>query len=260
MLCAGAIASPQILMLSGIGPAGHLEELGIVVVNDLPGVGQNLREHPNIRVPVELQDDVVLDPRAPRLQVGLRYTAEGSATRNDLNILATAFSSPYGGTPLEEEGMCFDCDLELANGYGELKLKSNDPNDQPFLDYRFFQDSWDRQRMRELVRLCMKLLEHESYQKMIKRVITPEPADLASDEALDNWLMHNVSASAHISGTCKMGPSTDTLAVVDQFCQVRGIQGLRVADASVMPNVIRANTNATTIMIGERVAEWVAAG
>ena len=258
VLSAGAIASSQILMLSGVGPASHLKELGIDVVHDLPGVGQNMRDHPNIRVPLEVRDDVVMDPQAPRLQVGLRYTAEGSTTRNDLQILATAFSSPIGGDPLESEGMRFTCVLELANGHGELRLKSNDPKEHPFLDYRYFQDAWDRQRMREIVRLCMKLLEHESYQKMVKRVITPEPADLASDEALDVWLMHNVTTSQHISGTCKMGPSTDPLAVVNQYCQVHGIQGLRVADASVMPDVIRANTNATTIMIGERVAEWMA--
>ena len=260
VLCAGAIASPQILMLSGVGPSAHLREIGIEVVHDLPGVGQNLRDHPNIRVPVEVNDDVDLDPQAPRYQLLLRYTAETSSTRNDIQIMATAFSSPIGGDPLEAEGMRFDCTLELAKGHGELKLKSNDPKEQPFLDYRFCQDPWDRQRLREAVRLGVRLAEHESYKKLVKRVIAPEPADLANDEALDSWLMRNVTTSQHISGTCKMGPSSDSLAVVNQYCQVYGLKGLRVVDASVMPDCIRANTNTTTMMIAEKIADLMKQG
>ena len=259
VLSAGAVASPQILMLSGIGPADHLREMGIDVVLDLPGVGQNLRDHPYVRIPLEAQDHVLLDPKAPRYQLLLRYTAEGSSARNDIQLMASSFSSPMGGDPLEAEGMRLDCTLELANGYGELKLKSKDPKEQPFLDYRYLQNPWDRQRLREAVRLCIRLVEHGSYKKLVKRIITPEPADLASDEALDNWMMRTVTSGQHISCTCKMGPSTDPLAVVNQYGQVHGIQRLRVADASVMPDVVRANTNATTIMIGERVAEWIAA-
>ena len=257
LLCAGAIASPQILMLSGVGPAGHLRDLGINVIHHLPGVGQNLRDHPNIRVPLEVYDDIDLDPQAPRTQLALRYTAEGSTARNDMQIMASSFSSPISGDPLEAEGIRFTCILELANGYGELKLKSKDPKDQPFLDYRYFRDPWDRERMREAVRLCLKLLEHESYQKLVKRVIAPAPEELASDEALDSWLLRNVTTSQHISGTCKMGPASDPMAVVNQQCRVHGMEGLRVVDASVMPDVIRANTNATTIMIAERIADWM---
>ena len=260
ILSAGAIASPHLLMLSGIGPREHLREMGIDVVHDLPGVGQNLRDHPNIRVPLEVFDESDLDPQAPRTQLGLRFTAEGSDTRNDLQIMASSFSSPISGDPLEAEGIRFTCILELANGQGELKLKSKDPKEQPFLDYRYFQDEWDLQRMREAVRLCLKLLEHDSYRALVKRVITPEPEDLASDDALDSWLRHNVSTSQHISGTCKLGPSSDPMAVVDQQCRLYGIQGLRVVDASVMPNVIRANTNATTIMIAEKVADLIQGG
>ena len=259
VLCAGAIASPQILMLSGMGPADHLKEMGIDVVHHLPGIGRNMRDHPSVRVPLEVLDHIDLDPQAPRNQLTLRYTAEGSSTRNDMQIQASSFSSPISGDPLEAEGVRFTCILELANGHGELRLKSKDPKDQPFLDYQYLQDPWDRQRLREAVRLSLKFLEHEGYRRLIKRIITPEPEDLVSDEALDSWLRRNVATSQHISGTCKMGPTSDPLAVVNQHCQVHGLQGLRVTDASVMPNVIRANTNATTIMIGERVAEWMEA-
>ena len=118
------------------------------------------------------------------------------------------------------------------------------------------EDPWDRERMREAVRLCVRLLEHPSYQPLVKEIINISPADLVSDEALDAWLIKNLTTAIHMSGTCKMGPESDPTAVVDQYCRVHGVEGLRVVDTSVMPDVVRANTNATAIMIGERVADW----
>jgi choline dehydrogenase len=104
------------------------------------------------------------------------------------------------------------------------------------------------------------LLAHEAYQDIVAARLEPSDQALVSDEALDNWLLHRVTTTQHISGTCKMGPASDPLAVVDQHCRVHGLTGLRVADASVMPDVIRANTNATTIMIAERVADFIRQG
>jgi choline dehydrogenase len=257
ILTAGAIASPQLLMLSGVGPADHLRSLGIPVVHLLPGIGQNLRDHPNIRVPVQVKEGFPLDPKAPRTQLALRYTAEGSRARNDIQIMQSSFSSPIGGDPLEAEGIRLTCILELAAGAGELRLTSTDPTVQPHLDYRYLEDPWDRQRLRQAVRLCARLLEHDAYQDIVQARLAPTDQELASDDALDAWLRQNVTTSQHISGTCKMGPASDPLAVVDQYCRVYGLEGLRVADASVMPDVIRANTNATTIMIAERVADFM---
>ncbi len=257
ILSGGGIGSPQILMLSGVGPAAHLQEMGIPVVLDSPGVGQNLRDHPNVRVPVAVKEDFPLDPEAPRSQLALRYTAAGSSDRNDMQILASSFSSPMGGDPAEGEGIRFTCVLELAVGAGELKLVSTDPHEQPFLDYRYLQDPWDRERMREGVRLCLSLLEHDAYKDIVEFCITPTDKDLVSDDTLDQWLMQNVTTTQHISGTCKMGPDSDPMAVIDQYCKVRGVEGLRVVDVSVLPDCIRANTNATTIMIAERVADWM---
>ena len=102
----------------------------------------------------------------------------------------------------------------------------------------------------------MRLLEHPSYQQIVKEIINISPRDLGSDEALDSWLVENLTTAIHMSGTCKMGPASDPMAVVDQYCRVHGLEGLRVVDTSVMPDVVRANTNATAIMIGERVAGW----
>jgi choline dehydrogenase len=257
ILSAGGIGSPQILMLSGVGPADHLREMGIPVQLDSPGVGQNLRDHPNVRVPVRVKEDFPLDPEAPRSQLALRYTAAGSSDRNDMQILASSFSSPMGGDPAEGEGIRFTCVLELAVGAGEVKLASTDPHVQPILDYRYLQDPWDRERLREGVRLCLGLLEHDVYKDIVEECITPKPEDLVSDDTLDQWLMRNVTTTQHISGTCKMGPDSDPMAVLDQYCHVRGLEGLRVVDVSVLPDCIRANTNATTIMIAERVADWM---
>ena len=260
ILSSGAIASPQLLMLSGVGPADHLREMGIPVVHELPGVGQNLRDHPNIRVPVKVKDDFPLDPAAPRTQVCLRYTATGSHLRNDIQIMQSSFSSPIAGDPLEAEGIRFTCILELAIGSGQLRLASTDPHDQPALNYNYFQEEFDLSRMREAVRVCINLLENDHYKDVADELLDPKPADLESDEALNDWLKRVVSTSQHISGTCKIGSADDPMAVVDQHCRVHGLENLHVADASVMPDCIRANTNCTTIMIAERKSDWFRSG
>lgn len=260
VLCSGAIASPQLLMLSGIGPAEQLRGLGIPVIKDLPGVGKNLRDHPLVPVRVKVKDEFPLDPDAPRIQTVLRYTASGSDLRNDMQIFPSSFSTPLGGDPYANEGIRITCMMELAESSGELVLQSTDPDVQPHIDCRYLLAAWDRERMRESVRIVLKLLEHNAFGDIYDGLLEPTEADLVSDDALDDWMLREVCIGQHLSGTCKMGPSSDRMAVVDQRCRVHGIENLRVADASVMPDVIRANTNCTTIMIGERVAEWVAQG
>ena len=216
----GPWVRPSCLLLSGVGPAGHLQEMGVAVHHELPGVGQNLRDHPNVRIPIRVKEDFPLDPEAPRTQLALRYTAEGSDDRNDMQILQSSFSSPMGGDPLEGEGIRFTCIIELAVGAGELKLASTDPYEQPVLDYNYLEEEWDRERLREGVRLCLKLLESDSYQDIVEECISPTEEDLVSNDTLDMWLRRNVTTTQHISGTCKMGPSTDGMAVVDQYCRV----------------------------------------
>ncbi|MYC32522.1 MAG: mycofactocin system GMC family oxidoreductase MftG [Chloroflexi bacterium] len=260
VLCAGAIASPQLLLLSGVGPSEELRSLGIPVVKDLPGVGKNLRDHPLVPVRVKVKDDFPLDPDAPRIQTVLRYTASGSDARNDMQIFPSSFSTPLGGDPFDNEGIRLTCMMELAESAGELTLQSTDPDVQPYIDCRYLEADWDRERMREAVRIVLRLLDHKQFGNIYDGLISPTADDLVSDEALDDWMLREVCIGQHLSGTCKMGPDSDAMAVVDQYCRVHGIENLRVADASVMPDVIRANTNCTTIMIGERVAEWIRSG
>ena len=158
------------------------------------------------------------------------------------------FGTLLGEDPLAGEGIRFTCMVELAESAGELLLTSNDPNEQPFIDCRYLEASRDRER----------LPERESFNDIVDEVISPVESDLATDDTLDQWLLENVWIGQHLSGTCKMGPDSDPMAVVDQFGRASGISGLWVADASIMPDVIRANTNCTAIMIGERVADWIA--
>ena len=261
VLSAGSMASPQILMLSGVGPADHLREMGIPVVHELPGVGQNLRDHPIVAIVCDVRDDHEQDPLAPRTQTGLRYTATGSPDRNDMQITASSFSTPIGGAdPFEPGGVRIQCILELADGKGEVRLSDNDPHVQPSLNYHYLEEERDVERLREAVRISMKLLESSAFASIVDKVVQPSEEDLASDEALDAWMRRTVFNTTHASGTCKMGPASDPMAVVDQHLNIHGLEGIKVADASIMPNVIRANTNCTTIMIGERCAEWIRNG
>ena len=255
VLSAGGIKSPHLLLLSGVGPADHLGGLGIPVVNNLSGVGRNMRDHPMVAVRLKLHEDFKLDADLARLQTMLRYTANGSGTRNDIQIMPSysAFLTPDDRIEIDEAHL--SCMLELALSSGELRLTSTDPHTQPYLDYRYLVDPMDRQRMREAVRLCIQLLEHEAFGDMIAERTDPTDQDLESDEALDAWILRTVGTNYHSAGTCKMGPESDPMAVVDQYCRVHGLEGLRVVDLSVCPNVVRANTNATAIMIGERAAD-----
>jgi choline dehydrogenase len=263
VLSAGAVGSPHLLMLSGVGPREQLERFEIPVVHHLPGVGQNLRDHPIIYITWRTRPDHPLDGLAPRMQLALRWTAEGSHLWNDLMIFMQSFATERvdrGGDRMTPLGIRMLGVLDLAMSAGELRLQSADPAVQPSLDYRYLADEFDRRRMREMVRLAVRLADHPDFRPIIAERLEPTDAELASDEALDEYLLREVTTGQHISGTCKMGPAADPLAVVDQFGRVHGLERLRVADASIMPNCIRANTNLTTMMIGERIADFIRQG
>ena len=205
-------------------------------------------------VRVKTKDDFPLGQEAPRSQTALRYTASGPEHRNDMQIFPSSFSTPLGGNPFDEEGIRFTGMLELAQSAGELRLNSNGPHEQRFINYRNLEHPKDRERLRERVRIIEDMTEHESFNVIVEKLISPVEAGLASDDTLDQWLLENVWIGQHLSGTCKMGSDSDEIAVVDQYGRVGGIQELRVAGAFIMPDCIRANTNCTTIMIGDRVA------
>lgn len=263
ILSSGAIGSPQILMLSGVGPADQLQAQGIPVVHDLAGVGQNMRDHPMIYVTFRTKKDHPMDGFAPRVQMALRYTAPGSDLRNDIQVLMQSFATGkvnLGGDRMEPLGIRMLAILNLAVGSGELRLTSADPSVQPSLDYRYLEDEFDRRRLREAIRMCVKLGQDEGFKDIIEERIEPTDTELASDDALDEFMRREVTTGQHISCTCKMGPSNDPMAVVDQYGKVHGLQNLRVVDASIMPDCVRANTNVTTMMIGEHISDFIRQG
>ena len=176
VLTAGAIVSPQLLMLSGAGPAEHLRNLQIPVVHDLPGVGQNLRDHPIAPIQLQARGGFPSDPSSSWVKVSLAYTAEGSSTRNDMRIAPLV--ALYDAS--ESDGVFLICSLDLEVSAGEIRLTSSDPHVQPYLDYGYLVDPWDRKRLREAIRLGVQLLDHQSYRDLGAERVSPTDQDMAS--------------------------------------------------------------------------------
>ncbi len=202
-----------------------------------------------------------LHPDLPRYQVALRYTAPGSLRRNDLQILMVSYATgrvDRGGDGRTPVGIVLQPVLNLAVGHGEIRLRSEDASVQPSIDLKMLAESADRQRLAAGLRLSVQLGQHPAFAGIVGNRIAPSENLLESDAALDAWLRREVAHTNHLSGTCKMGPASDPLAVVDQRGRVHGLTGLRVVDCSIMPDCVRANTNATAMMIGERMADLIA--
>jgi choline dehydrogenase len=263
ILSAGAIGSPHLLLLSGIGPEDDVRRMGIPSVAHLPGVGQNLQDH--AAVPVTWCSSVLFngEPVPTGTQIGLRYTARGSPFVNDIFVLCASFSTArvsrgiYAAT---RDAFGVICQLYRPLSRGELVLTSPNPAVQPRIRLNCLREPFDRARMRAAVHLCIEMETMPELAALIDSRVEPTEADIVSDESLDDWLLRECVTSHHLSSTCRMGPASDPMAVVDQFGRVHGIEGLRVADASIMPDVVRANTNAATLVIAERIAAFVRDG
>jgi choline dehydrogenase len=236
-----------------------LENKGIKTVVDLPGVGQNLRDH--AAVFMNYESHIPIPEMAPSLQVGMRYTTPGSEYRNDMQMRPIQLRTEHIPTNFTSYGLekgiiptGFSIALQKALSYGELKLNSKDPKSQPYLNYRYLSHPFDLERMRGAVRLCADITSMPEFKPAGISRLNPSDELLANDDKLDRWLLENVLTQHHSSGTCKMGTESDPMAVVDNHCRVHGVENLLVVDASIMPDVVRANTNATTIMIAEKIA------
>ena len=253
VLSAGAIQSPAILLRSGIGPRAEVERHGITLVRETPGVGASFSDHPALAVAATVKDPALLDPDQPIVQTILRYTAPGSDQRNDLQIEAFSFSPRSGSL----SAFAVAAVLEQANSKGTLTLASADPHDAPLIRQNMLTDERDMTRLMGCFRDCMTFMDTGPMAGLIDRVIFPTAERELSDAALRGLLSRFAASGFHPCATAKMGPATDPLAVVDQYGRAHGIEGLVVADASIMPTVPRANTNLTTIMIGEMVGEWL---
>ncbi len=253
VLSAGSLQTPPILLRSGIGPARELDRIGIEVLRDVPGVGEHLCDHPALAVLCRVTDPSILDLDQPIVQTILRYTAPGSEARNDLQIEAFSFS-PRGGAP---DCFAIAAVLEEVKGHGRLRLDSADPHAAPIAEQRFCEDERDVSRLSAAFRDAIAFTQTKAYGGIIKEVLFPSPDRDLSDDALAGLLRKLSASGFHPCGTAKMGPASDPGAVVDQFGRAHAVEGLVVADASIMPSVPRANTNLTTIMIGEKIGEWI---
>jgi choline dehydrogenase len=253
VLCGGSIMSPAILMRSGIGPRAHLESLGIDVRRDVAGVGQNLSDHPALSVQCRVKDGALIDHDAPIIQTILRYTAEGSDKRNDLQIEQLSFTGGRRDAPTFGVAAV----LEYQYGRGELRLNSADPHEHPVIDLRFCEDERDTKRLVGCFRDALAFTRTAPLADLIDQVTFPRPGAELDDATIAGLCRRRAGSGYHPSGTVKMGPASDALAVVDQHGCCHALAQLVVADASIMPAVPRANTNLTSIMIGEMIGEWL---
>ena len=258
ILSAGAIGSAQLLLLSGIGPSREIARAGIAPLHDLPGVGRNLRNHPLVATAWCAAAGYAGARELPiPWQVQLRTTAPGSSDRNDACLGVAVLTKR---TPGNEPRIGVSALLMHAASSGELRIRTSDPHVQPEIDLGFFREPDDLARMRAMVRLALDLGARSELDGVRDGLAQPGAHDLASDAALDEWILRSVLTSHHPCGTARMGRADDDGAVVDGTGRVHGIESLRVVDASIMPDCPRVNINATTMMVAEKIAAAMRAG
>lgn len=280
ILAAGAIGSPQILMLSGIGPAADLARHGIAIQHDLAGVGQNLQDHLDLAIKYRCLTPDSLKKYTTalgRIPVGIDWflRRKGVASSNQFEVAAYLRSRPgiprpdlkFEFFPLGVSSETFapypgnsfqiHCTAEASHARGQLTLQSADPTAAPVLQFNYLSDPRDLELFRRGIGLVRELVRAAPFARFTGAELAPGEA-VQSDAELDDYIRQHTNTAYHPSCTCRMGAATDPMAVVDPELRVRGIEGLRVADASVMPVVVTSNLNASVIMIGEKAADLAA--
>jgi len=287
LLCAGALQSPQLLMLSGIGPAAHLQEMGIEVKVDLPGVGANLQDHAIVPMSWRMKAGTPSLNRSLRgLGIGaslLRYllTRQG-AMAMPASEFAAWFSSdaslPYNDIQIHGLPVTGDIEGYMQSGRnyrteafpgmtmapyqvrpysrGQLRLRSPHPEELASIRMNFLHDERDRKALLHGVRMASTIASQPALAGLIETQTRPTP-DLQSDDELLDWISMYLGSGHHASGSCRMGDAADPLSVVTPDLRVKGVQGLRVIDASVMPHLVSGNTNAASVVIGDKGADLV---
>jgi choline dehydrogenase len=282
VVCAGGLRDPHLLMHSGIGPADHLRSYGIAVVADLPGVGQNLMDHPELVSNYDMPEPHPTMKGAGSIGPAVHWTAEGSSEPSDLEIfpfLRTTFNlmNPWQGfrrpirtikalrgTSLrtviahsEAKGVGSTVlGLQQEHSRGTVTLTSGNPEDDPWIDYNFLAEASDVARFREIVRTYLQIFEAKPLKQAGCGLVDLGKNDLADDKQLDAWIRAHLKIAGHPGSTCRMGRDSDELAVVDQYGRVRGIEALRVAGTSIWPKLPSRGPNASAIMTGERMAAF----
>lgn len=261
VLCAGAFESPKLLALSGVGDGEELRALGIPVVQHLPGVGQHLLDHPEGTVMWESAQPIPTET-SQYWDVACFAKSDPALERPDLMIhfglTPGDVKGALAGYPVTEHMFCLTPNVMYPRSQGILKLRSANPEDRPVVDFRYFTDpeGYDLQMMMAGLRLCRTIAAAPALAPWLGRELAPG-VEVESEEALAAFVENTHTTVSHPAGTCRMGAADDAMAVVDPALRVRGVAGLRVADASVFPEITGVNPCLTCMLVGERCAELV---
>jgi choline dehydrogenase len=255
VLAAGAIGSPQVLMRSGIGPAAHLSALGITPVADVPGVGGNLSDHVTAGVTYATAEAPADSLNHCEL-IGLVRSGHGGSLVPDLQIFVVTLPMNASSLPVPEHGFSIGVGLMTPHSRGTLRLSGPEPTDPPVIDPGYLADPRDTEALAEGLRIARGIGEAPALAAWQGREVLPGPD--VPDADLAGYLRGGITTYFHYCGTCRMGEDDD--AVVDGLLKVRGIEGLRVADASVLPAPPTANPQATVLAVAERAADLIRGG
>lgn len=282
VLSSGSIGTCQLLLLSGIGPADELSSVGVAPVHDLPGVGKNLQDHINIPITFTTKEKIGIGawtdetlardfeewqtsrsgPRSSPWVAAGGFVKSRPGIEPDLQLYgAISPHRDYVRFLSSKPGITLHTTLQRPDSRGEIRLRTADPLERPMIDPRYFAsdpDGSDLATMVEGVRISRRIAAQSPLADLIEGEVSPS-ADCGSDEEIADYIRGHCTTLYHPTSTCRMG--TDAAAVVDPASmKVRGLEGLRIADASVFPNMISGNTNAPTIMIAERASAMIIAG
>jgi choline dehydrogenase-like flavoprotein len=277
LIASGAMGSPKLLLQSGVGPADHLKSVGVPVAHDLPGVGKNLRDHLDLFVIAECTGDHTYDNIAKphrTLWAGLQYLlfkngpvasslfetggfwwADKDARSPDIQFhLGLGSGIEAGVARMKNAGVTLNSAFLRPRSRGTLRLASADPRAAPLIDPNYWADPYDRAMSIAGLRMAREIMQQDALKPFVLAERLPGPDKLSDDDLFEYACLH-AKTDHHPVGTCRMGH--DEGAVVTPDLRVRGIDNLRVCDASIMPKIVSSNTNAPTIMIGEKAADLV---
>jgi choline dehydrogenase len=283
IVCAGTINSPKLLQLSGIGPGSLLQQAGIPVLKDLPGVGENLRDHYTVRIAARAKNADTLNELSRGWRLGVEiakwlagrpsiialspslihvyWKSREELQRGDIQVLFTPGSYQEGKKYALEEVPGMSCGARQQRPYsaGHVRLRSPQPEDDPLVQPNYLADPRDREVIVRALKLARRLMGTKAMAPYFDHETLPGPKVASDDEWLD-FARRRGSTAYHLVGTCMMGPRGERMAVVDPQLRVYGTENLRVVDASVMPQVPSANTLAATLMVAEKAADLILTG